>query len=182
MTRRPRIRSLVEWDEPAAAGSLSPSDGIWGALMVALDLALDAGLQRGLAAVFTVDLNHRRLPKDPTKALRFGNVLVMSGTAPWMPTTSWADRPQLRSSSESAWVQRGGLGGTLPLDLSDVRIVSLGPNRGTTVVGADCAARLVGAGVDVRVVGPWIAFAWLGHLGGWPDPQVVSLDDEAVAP
>lgn len=142
-------------------------------LLAFLALAALAGGGGGGAgeAWFEQPDSRRRVPGDPEEALSLDGFRVESGTAAWMPP-AWADRPRLRASSTRAWIEPPGLAAPVPLDLDSLELVGLEPVHGRSVAHEDaqCRGRLVGPGTDVVVRGPWIAFAWLGRLAGWPDP------------
>jgi len=66
------------------------------------------------------------------------------------------------------------------LDLERLALRSLRRDDGDAPrrVYDQCRARLVGDSVDVRLEGPWIALAWLGHVGGWPDPRTGRREED----
>jgi len=179
MSGRPRIRDVVEWRArpPVHVRMLDGTRQVLEAL-----LEIVSGLAGGAPVSLELEGGRVRVPDDTTRAVRAGRLTVRSGTAAWMPGAR-VDRPTISMTSLTADVVLPGGRGIVQLDLDQVRLEELRvPSSHGLFGGGTYEARLAGPDMDVRVTGPWIAFAWLGHLGGWPDPQVVSLDDEAVAP
>jgi hypothetical protein len=111
----------------------------------------------------------RRLPRDPDRQIRGFTSTVVGGTAPWMPGKH-ADRPLVHMSATTAWIAPPGPPRRIDLDLPSLRLTRLIPDRDIVGPTDGCTATLVGPEVEIEVHGPWIAIAWLGHLGRWPDP------------
>lgn len=181
--RRPRIADVVEWQVRRPGTVATAGRGVWLVTRTTTEILLSAVLHVFVGPALTPRFFHRRLPVDPGRTLRLGELYATSGTAPWMPAASWADRARVLTTSTEAWVQRGA-GPRTPLDLDALRLRALRREDGGAPrrIYDQCRARLVGDGVDVVLEGPWIAFAWLGHLGGWPDPAPSRLNDGTVAP
>ncbi|MCF4122377.1 hypothetical protein L1785_15470 [Antribacter sp. KLBMP9083] len=105
-----------------------------------------------------------------------------SGVAPWMPAR-WADRPAVVGTTSGARVEPPGLPRPVQLDPRLLWLVEASPQESrrperfaaepwrARVRGRDAEGREV----DVVLAGTWASLAWLGHLGGWPDPTVTPL-------
>jgi len=169
---RPRLGDLIEWRPPAPpSGARRVGFNAIRGLVVVVAGAVALG-SNGLTPS-SLDLgrvSRRRLPDDPGEEILEFSCRVTDGTAPWMPG-SHADRPVLRMSSTSAWIQPPGLRSRVELDLSRHRLT--GMRHLFSVPGPEgmVSAEIVGPETQVTVRGTWIAIAWLGHLAGWPDPQ-----------
>lgn len=162
MSRKPRIRDVVSWSEPARTLGDRIFDGFVSVLVDALC---------GTFPTMALRDSRRRLPNDPKARVRVKYIFIESGTASWMPPT-WADPPFIVMSSESAWIATSGRDKAAELDLMHLRLESLVVPEDELMSGPDtvCEGRLVGNGIELKANGSWIAFAWLGYLAGWPDP------------
>lgn len=105
-----------------------------------------------------------------------------SGIAPWMPAR-WADRPVVVGTTSGARAEPPGLAPRVELDPRLLWLVEASPDQDrrpegfaaepwrARVRGRDAAGREI----DVVLAGTWASLAWLGHLGGWPDPMATPL-------
>lgn len=144
--------------------------GLLDGLAVAVDVA-SAALSPGSAT--PADLPsmaaRQRLPRDPSEEIRAFRCTVVGGTAPWMPSKH-ADRPTFHMSATAAWIVPPGVPRRTDLDLASLRATHVLRLRGIAGLAGDSRATVVGPQIEIEVLGPWIAIAWLGHLGHWPDP------------
>jgi hypothetical protein len=165
---RPRLGDLIEWRPPVPSSGVRRIgfDAIRGLVVVVAGvLAFGSNGSLDLGRV-----SRRRLPDDPGAEILDLSCRVTDGTAPWMPGP-YADRPVLRMSSTTAWIQPPGLRPRVELDLSRHRLTGMRHLFSAPGPEGVVSAEIVGPETQVTVRGPWIAIAWLGHLAGWPDPQ-----------
>ncbi len=169
MTTQPLIRDLIGWRPPGSSAD-KVADGVFLTLLNAVGAGIDAaiGTSGGLFAGNPTLIARRHLPSDPAEEIKGFLCMVMTGTAPWMPSVH-ADRPLVRMSGSAAWVVPPGIPRPVALDLAALRLVRLNTDR-VVSMSDECTAAIGGKGIDVEIRGPWIAIAWLGHLAGWPDP------------
>jgi hypothetical protein len=136
---------------------------------------VSALLEPGLSGpvVAPIMVARRRLPHDPSEQIPGFSCTVVGGTAPWLPSKH-ADRPMLHMSATTAWIVPPGLPRRIDLDLQNLRATRLIADRGIAGLAGDCTATLLDREIEFQVRGPWIAIAWLGHLGRWPDPAAAT--------
>ena len=82
-------------------------------------------------------------------------------------------------SSTAAWTTPPGLPGRIELDMAAYRLVALAPGGQRLGPVDRCVATVAGQGAEFRISGLSLAVAWLGHLGGWPDPRAELTADGA---
>lgn len=169
MSRQPRIRDLINWREPKPATTPAQIGNValhW----VGIAIELVSGvLSPGSGTPVDIPSapGRQRLPRDPGEEIPGFRCTVVSGAAPWMPSEH-ADRATLHMSATAAWIVPPGIPRRIELHPPTLRPTRLMPQRG--LAGA-WTATLVGEKTEIEVRGPWIAIAWLGHLGHWPDPR-----------
>jgi hypothetical protein len=83
-----------------------------------------------------------------------------------------ADPATLHMSATAAWIVPPGIPRRIELDLPTLRPTQLNRQRGLARLAGAWVATVVGEQTEIQLRGPWIAIAWLGHLGHWPDPTV----------
>lgn len=171
VSRHPRIRDLVNWREPRPATTPAQVGKVvlhW----VGIAIELVSGvLSPGLGTPVEIPsvASRQRLPRDPAEEIPGFRCTVVGGAAPWMPSVH-ADRATLHMSATAAWIVPPGIPRRIELDLPTLRPTQLVPQRGLAGLAGTWTATLVGEQTAIELRGPWIAIAWLAHLGHWPEP------------
>lgn len=119
-----------------------------------------------------------RVPADPDEALHLPGPAEVHGAAPWLPDPALGPQ-QVCASSRAAWLRptRGApTWGTarreLPLEqLAVTSATCRDHSRRRRRADARWTLELSGPAAQATLTGSWLALAWLGHLGGWPEPR-----------
>jgi hypothetical protein len=165
-----RVRDALEWSVDPAPVRVRV--GGVGQFVGSMFLELLSGAGAGPVAR-PASLTNPRVPEGADELLEL-EPAFLEGAAPWMPPL-WAGRQAVRCFSTHAAINPTGFDGR------DVTI----PLTGRRVIGCHAKKRLVrgrhataqwvldlaGEGQPFTVTGPWLTLAWLGHLGGWPEPS-----------
>ena len=110
------------------------------------------------------------VPADPDAFADLGR-LRLSGTAPWLPA---GNRHLVRATSRDAWLGAGrGQRPSVRVPLEDLRVTGARPlsrSRRPRHAAAPWELSLAGTRSELLLDGPWLSLAWLGRLGGWPEP------------
>ncbi|WP_309063303.1 hypothetical protein [Streptomyces sp.] len=177
MSRQPRIRDVVTWRPPSKRSrGLRLARNVLGGLVWAFGAAIDlaSNMVGGASQVDSPNaLARKRLPCDPHEEISGFECKVVDGNAAWVPSRH-ADPAWLRMSATAVWITPPGLPRRIELDVEAYRLVQLTPDDQRLGPADRCVATITGQGVEFRISGPWLAVAWLGHLGGWPDPRSLS--------
>ena len=169
-TSTPRVAEIVEW-------SVDPTPvrvravGV-GPLVGSFFTELVSGAGAGPVAR-PPRLARPRLPRAADERLDL-EFAFMEGNAPWMPPL-WAGRQAIECFATRAAINPTGFDGRdITVPLSELRVVGCRA-KSRFVLGRHATAQwvldLTGEGQHLTVAGPWLTLAWLGHLGGWPEPS-----------
>lgn len=180
MSRQPRIRDVITWQPPSNRSrglrlARNVLRGIGWALGVVLEIAANLGGGQGQVDSPNA-LSRRHLPRDPHEEISGFACKVVDGTAAWVPSKD-ADPAWLRMSPTAAWITPPGLARRIDLDVPAHRLVQLSPDDRRLGPADRCVATITSEGAEFRVSGPWLAVAWVGHLGGWADPRTERAAD-----
>lgn len=171
--RHPRIRDVVEWHVTRTPPEISLAARLANLVGFAVAVALQDS-SGGLGGFDSRDVPDPRLPVRTDQLIELAPPTI-TGTAPWLQTWRWGDQ-RVVADRGHAWLESGPGARTRPLPLDELVVRSARcrswyrrrPRRADAVWELD----LVGPDTGVRITGPWLSLAWLGHLGGWPEPPV----------
>ena len=155
----PELRRLVVWtvtDEPGGRRAERLLGRAFHVLSTVATLGADAG---GGTRRPSWDV-----PADPDGYLDLGRVELR-----W-PATA---RPEpVQATRRDAWrTPAGRPPARVPVEA--LRVVEAVPrNRPDRSAGAEWALTVTDGTQTGTLSGAWLALAWLGHLGGWPEPAV----------
>ena len=155
----PDLRRLVGWtvqDEPSGRAVERRLGGFFHLVSTVVTLGADAGI--GVRRP-TWDL-----PTDPDGYLDLGRVELR------LPATARAEPVQ--ATRRDVWTTASGRPPSrVPVEA--FRVVDAVPrNRPGRHATAEWTLTVTDGAQTGSLSGAWLALAWLGHLGGWPEPAV----------
>lgn len=166
----PHVAEVVEWsvDPTPVRVRVAGVGQLVGSVFVELMSGAGAG-----PVSRPPSLARPRLPGAADERLDL-ELAFLEGTAPWMPPL-WAGRQAIECFTTRAAINPTGFDGRdITVPLTGLRVIGCRAKSGF-VRGRHATAQwvldLTGEGQQLTVTGPWLTLAWLGHLGGWPEPS-----------
>jgi len=163
------VTDLVGWT--VQRRPLELTSGAW--------LAWGVGLALGFATNGSVapdrPSTQPHVPADPTALIPFPDAIKIRGTAPWLPKPALGEQ-DISVSSTSAWLEPGWGHPEPEIPLEQLTILSSSCRdhyRRRRRPGARWTLEVGGEDAHATITGSWLSLAWLGHLGGWPEPRSV---------
>lgn len=166
----PRVSDAVDWSVDPTPVRVRVA-GV-GQLVASILLELLSGAGVGPVSR-PPSLAGPRLPERADEQLGLEPAFV-EGAAPWMPP-QWAGRQTIECYDTRAVINPTGFEGRdVTVPLTDLRVIR-SHAKSRLVRGRHATAQwvldLTGESQQVTITGPWLTLAWLGYLGGWPEPS-----------
>lgn len=130
------------------------------------------GLVFGSSDDLRSELRGRGLPGDPLTEFSSPNPPTIQGSAPWL-SNRYTDRHFIALFSGEATADPLNRDRPVTLPLASMRIESArktGRMWKHKQARAEWELRLKDDADTYVIRGEWLDLAWLGHLGGWPEP------------
>jgi hypothetical protein len=169
--RRPepeRIADVVTWHvDPTPKWVLA-----WGAAKLTFSGVFGLISGGSHTVVWPAELGTPRLGIDDEDALAL-EAAFLEGSAPWMPA-AWAGPQLVECHRDRVTINPTGLAGReVVVPLSSLHLESAHPRREgrrARHATAPWEMRLTGQDTALKLTGPWLTLAWIGHLANWPEP------------
>jgi hypothetical protein len=169
---RGRIADVVSWHvDPTPKSVLA-----WGAAKLTFSILFGFISGGSHTVEKPAQVRRPRLDVDEQDALPL-EPAFLEGSAPWMPAT-WAGPQLVVCHLDRITINPTGLTGRdVAVPLSSLNLESARPHRARHRVRhatSPWELTLRGQDAALKLKGPLLTLAWVGHLAQWPDPSAPS--------